>query len=106
MFERYSEKARRTIFFARYETSRLGGSEIETEHILLGLFRENKAIVLRYLASIPIGGFDCEFETPVHLPRCPSGIELSDASAPMPTIAAAKRSCGCVSFSAVPSIPR
>ena len=83
MFERYSEKARRTIFFARYETSRLGGSEIETEHILLGLFRENKAIVLRYLASIPIGGFDCEFETPVHLPRCPSGIELSDASAPV-----------------------
>ena len=37
MFERYSEKARRVIFFARYEASRFGASYIETEHLLLGL---------------------------------------------------------------------
>jgi ATP-dependent Clp protease ATP-binding subunit ClpC len=41
MFEKYTEKARRTIFFARYEASRLGGPMIEVEHILLGLLREN-----------------------------------------------------------------
>ncbi len=41
MFERYTERARRVIFFARYEASRLGCSEITPEHLLLGLFRED-----------------------------------------------------------------
>jgi hypothetical protein len=44
MFERYTEKARRVIFFARYEASRYGSNEIDTEHLLLGLLRENKAL--------------------------------------------------------------
>jgi len=44
MFERYTEKARRTIFFARYEASQFGSPQIESEHVLLGLLRENKAL--------------------------------------------------------------
>jgi enamine deaminase RidA (YjgF/YER057c/UK114 family) len=40
MFERYTESAKRALFFARYETSQLGGLAIETEHLLLGLIRE------------------------------------------------------------------
>jgi ATP-dependent Clp protease ATP-binding subunit ClpC len=36
MFERYTEKARRTIVFARYEASQFRSPYIETEHILLG----------------------------------------------------------------------
>ena len=40
MFERYTEKARRTIFFARYEASQYGSSQIEPEHLLLALIRE------------------------------------------------------------------
>lgn len=40
MFERYTEKARRVIFFARYEASNYGSHYIETEHLLLGLLRE------------------------------------------------------------------
>ncbi len=51
MFERYTEKARRVIFFARYEASQLGSSAIEPEHILLGLLREDKPLVLRLFAS-------------------------------------------------------
>lgn len=51
MFEHYTEKARRTIFFARYEASQLGGSYIETEHLLLGLLREDKALANRFLGS-------------------------------------------------------
>ena len=42
MFERYTEKARRVIFFARYEASQFGSPEIHSEHLLLGLLRENK----------------------------------------------------------------
>ena len=40
MFEQYSEKARRAIFFARYECSNYGSPQIESEHLLLGLLRE------------------------------------------------------------------
>jgi len=51
MFERYTEKARRVIFFARYEASQFGSPYIETEHLLLGLLREDKALTNRYLRS-------------------------------------------------------
>lgn len=46
MFERYTEKARRVIFFARYEASHYGSPEIGTEHLLLGLLREEKSVSL------------------------------------------------------------
>jgi ATP-dependent Clp protease ATP-binding subunit ClpC len=49
MFERYTEKARRVIFFARYEASQFGSPYIETEHLLLGLLREDKALTNRFL---------------------------------------------------------
>ena len=51
MFERYTEKARRVIFFARYEASQFGSPFIETEHLLLGLLREDKALTNRFLRS-------------------------------------------------------
>lgn len=41
MFERYTEKARRAIFFARYEASQFGSPTIDTKHLLLGLLRES-----------------------------------------------------------------
>ncbi len=48
MFERYTEKARRTIFFARYEASVVGSPYIETEHLLLGLLRESSGILRQH----------------------------------------------------------
>src|SRR6202163_350179 len=51
MFERYTEKARRVIFFARYEASQFGSPYIETEHLLLGLLREDKQFANRFLRS-------------------------------------------------------
>jgi ATP-dependent Clp protease ATP-binding subunit ClpC len=51
MFERYMEKARRVIFFARYEASQFGSPFIETEQLLLGLLREDKALTNRFLHS-------------------------------------------------------
>jgi len=41
MFERFTEKARRVIFFVRYEASAYGSPFIETEHLLLGLLRQS-----------------------------------------------------------------
>jgi uncharacterized protein (TIGR02246 family) len=49
MFERFTEKARRVIFFARYEASQYGSPYIETEYLLLALLREDPSLVSRFL---------------------------------------------------------
>jgi ATP-dependent Clp protease ATP-binding subunit ClpC len=51
MFERYTESARRVLFFARYEVSQVGASEIRNEHLLLGLVREPRGLVPRIVAQ-------------------------------------------------------
>src|SRR5947209_7834052 len=51
MFERYTEQARRSIFFARYEASQLRTDRIEPVHLLLGLLRED--LTLRQMLSSP-----------------------------------------------------
>jgi ATP-dependent Clp protease ATP-binding subunit ClpA len=51
MFERYTEKARRVIFFARREASEFGSPTIESEHLLLGLVQESKNFLYRYLGD-------------------------------------------------------
>jgi len=51
MFERFTESARRTIFFSRYEASQFGAREITTEHLLLGLLREAKVLMGHLLGN-------------------------------------------------------
>ena len=55
MFERYTEPARRVIFFSRYEASQFGSLSIEIGHLLLGVVREDPNILQRFSpqASIP-----------------------------------------------------
>jgi Clp amino terminal domain, pathogenicity island component len=63
MFERYTERARRVIFFARFEASRYGSPYIETEHLLLGLLREDRGLVTRALGEVNVGeGIRAEIE--------------------------------------------
>jgi ATP-dependent Clp protease ATP-binding subunit ClpC len=54
MFERFTEPARRILFFARYEASQLGSLSIESEHLLLGLMREGKGVAARVLGALPL----------------------------------------------------
>jgi len=54
MFEAYSEKARRVIFFARYEASQFGSPVIGAEHLLPGLVR-GKTLV----QPLPTPGTTC-----------------------------------------------
>ncbi len=51
MFERYTEMARRVIFFARYEASLAGAEAIEPEHLLLGIAREDKPLLAQFLPN-------------------------------------------------------
>lgn len=52
MFERYTQRARRVIFFARYEAAQFGSTTIETEHLLLGLIREDKNLTGRFIRNM------------------------------------------------------
>ena len=54
MFEKYNEKARRALFFARYESSKLGSKVIESEHILLGILREGEDIIKEIFARFNV----------------------------------------------------
>ena len=45
MFERYTEEARRCLFYTRYEAGLRGSPRIESEHLLLGLIRESRGAV-------------------------------------------------------------
>jgi ATP-dependent Clp protease ATP-binding subunit ClpC len=51
MFERYTEKARRVIFFARHEASEFGSPYIEAGFLLLGILREDRHAVVRWLGE-------------------------------------------------------
>jgi ATP-dependent Clp protease ATP-binding subunit ClpC len=78
MFERYTEKARRVIFFARYEASQFGSRYIETEHLLLGLLREDRDIarrVARSGASVESIRKEIEAQTPVR-EKVPTSVDL------------------------------
>ena len=55
MFERYTENARRTIFFARYEAGLYGSPHIETQHLLAGLLRADR-LLARSLLQRPGAG--------------------------------------------------
>lgn len=48
MFERYTEEARRVIFFGRYEASNYGSRYIETEHLLMGVMRERRDALTKW----------------------------------------------------------
>src|SRR5258708_8282168 len=54
MFERYTESARRALFFARFEASELGGASIETEHLLLGLLRSDQGVTRTLFARVQV----------------------------------------------------
>lgn len=62
MFERYTEKARRVIFFARYEASESGSPYIETEHLLLAILREDTYLSRQLLAETPAERWRKEIE--------------------------------------------
>jgi ATP-dependent Clp protease ATP-binding subunit ClpC len=49
MLENLTERARRTLFFARYEGARTGSVTIGSEHLLLGLLRESDEVVEQLL---------------------------------------------------------
>src|SRR5947207_11629200 len=54
MWQRFTERARRVVFFAQEEAARLGENYVGTEHLLLGLLRENDSVAARILDHLGI----------------------------------------------------
>ena len=54
MWQRFTERARRVVFFAQEEAGRLGENYVSTEHLLLGLVKENDSVAARILDRIGV----------------------------------------------------
>src|SRR5207249_8717195 len=54
MFERFTERARQVVVLAQEEARTLKHNYIGTEHILLGLLREEEGLAARVLESLDI----------------------------------------------------
>ena len=67
MWQRFTERARRVVFFAQEEAGRLGENYVSTEHLLLGLVRENDSVAARILdrMGISLGRIRSEIERQV-----------------------------------------
>jgi ATP-dependent Clp protease ATP-binding subunit ClpA len=74
MFERYTEKARRAIFFARYEASQLGSPVITTEHLLLGLLRESRN--LQVYLRVDRDELESQLRTPVAGAKISTSVDI------------------------------
>jgi ATP-dependent Clp protease ATP-binding subunit ClpC len=55
MFERFTDRARRVVVLAQEEARLLNHNYIGTEHLLLGLIREDQGVAARALASLGVG---------------------------------------------------
>ncbi|SRR6266700_8132353 len=51
MFERYTETARQVIVSSKHKASHVASSNIEVEHLLLGLLATDKGLARRFLGS-------------------------------------------------------
>jgi ATP-dependent Clp protease ATP-binding subunit ClpC len=79
MFERFTERARRALFFARYEVAQLGDLTIETEHLLLGVLRESKGLVASVFAewNVPLADLRRRLEAHArHGDKVPTSVEV------------------------------
>jgi ATP-dependent Clp protease ATP-binding subunit ClpC len=90
MFERYTEKARRVIFFSRYEASQFGAISIEAEHILLGVVREDRSLVERFFPSPAVAPETIRREVEGRLEKN-SGVSLTTATIDLPLSNKAKQ---------------
>jgi ATP-dependent Clp protease ATP-binding subunit ClpC len=55
MFERFTDRARRVVVQAQEESRELNHSYIGTEHLLLGILREDEGVAAEALASLEVG---------------------------------------------------
>ncbi len=69
MWQRFTERARKVVFFAQEEAQKYGEGYVSTEHLLLGLVRESDSVAARVLESAGISLSRVKAEIEKQLPR-------------------------------------
>src|SRR6476661_8287195 len=78
MFEQYDDKARRAVFFARYEASETGSSAINSLHLLLGILRENGALFTVAVNGVSVNALmeECRRALPIEGEKISTSVDL------------------------------
>ena len=69
MWQRFTERARKVIFYAQEEAQRMGESQVNTEHLLLGLIRETDSVAARILDRLGVSLQRIRAEVERYAPR-------------------------------------
>jgi ATP-dependent Clp protease ATP-binding subunit ClpC len=69
VFDKFSDSARRVLFYARYEASQTGSPHIGTEHLLLGLLKETEDVVREIFARCKVSIPELQAEVEAQLGR-------------------------------------
>jgi ATP-dependent Clp protease ATP-binding subunit ClpC len=69
MWQRFTERARKVVFYAQEEAQRFGEGYVSTEHLLLGLIRESDSVAARVLDRMGISLSRLRNEVERQLPR-------------------------------------
>lgn len=83
MWQRFTERARRVVFFAQEEAGQWGHHEVGSEHLLLGLIRERDCVAARVLEDrlhISLGRLRSEVERQAERGEAQSGMDMQLAT--------------------------
>ncbi|MBS1721921.1 MAG: ATP-dependent Clp protease ATP-binding subunit [Armatimonadetes bacterium] len=69
MWQRFTERARKVVFFAQEEAQKFGEGYVSTEHLLLGLVRESDSVAARVLERLGVSLARIRAEIEKQLPR-------------------------------------
>ncbi|MCW5941117.1 MAG: ATP-dependent Clp protease ATP-binding subunit [Fimbriimonadaceae bacterium] len=69
MWQRFTERARKVVFYAQEEAQKFGEGYVSTEHLLLGLVRESDSVASRVLERLGVGLGRIRAEVEKQLPR-------------------------------------
>jgi ATP-dependent Clp protease ATP-binding subunit ClpC len=69
MWQRFTERARKVVFYAQEEAQRFGEGYVSTEHLLLGLVRESDSVAARVLEKLGVSLNKIRAEVEKQLPR-------------------------------------
>lgn len=69
MWQRFTERARKVIFYAQEEAGRLGHTRVGPEHLLLGLVRESDSVAERILHRLGLSLHKIRHELERQMPK-------------------------------------
>ncbi len=69
MWQRFTERARKVVFYAQEEAQKFGEGYVSTEHLLLGLVRESDSVAARVLEKLGVSLTRIRGEVEKQLPR-------------------------------------